>query len=64
MRSFSYLRADDIDRKEVRNGARSPCGWVHKRAETDKEKVDQWVPLSADARAAVDPRRANESVLL
>ncbi len=45
------LRAENVDRK-ARPGA--PYGRILKRAETDKEGVEQWVPLSEPARAAID----------
>lgn len=45
------LRASDIDRKAT---ATRPNGRILKRGETDKEGVEMWVPLSADARAAVE----------
>lgn len=45
------LRAEDVDRKADKE---APFGRLRKRAETDKEKVDQWVPLSKDARSALD----------
>jgi len=49
--AICHLRAEDVDRT-ARSDA--PHGRIHKRGETDKERVDMWVPLSEDGRAALD----------
>jgi integrase len=54
------LLASDVD---LVPGQSSPHGRIHKRAETDKESVDQWVPLSEPARVALEAvRRINPVV--
>lgn len=45
------LRAADIDLTQRPDG---PYGRIHKREDSDKEDVDQWVPLSSGGRRAVD----------
>lgn len=45
------IRGSDIDRRRFEN---APHGRLRKREESDKVGVDQWVPLSEDARAALD----------
>lgn len=45
------LRAADVDRKAFPT---APHGRIHKRAESDKEGEDAWVPMSATTRAAID----------
>ena len=46
------LRASDFDLRRFKDVA--PHGRVRKSEETDKVGVEQWVPLSTSARAAVD----------
>lgn len=43
--------ASDFDRRTSKT---APHGRLRKRGAVDKEGVEQWVPLSADARAALD----------
>lgn len=45
------LRATDVDRGTT---DATPHGRIRKRAATDKEGVEMWVPLSPAARAALD----------
>ncbi|MGH7662754.1 MAG: hypothetical protein ACRENI_00415, partial [Gemmatimonadaceae bacterium] len=45
------LRASDADRQAA---AVAPFGRLRKRGECDKEGVEQWVPLSAAGRSAID----------
>lgn len=45
------IRASDLD---LSARPASPHGRILKRAESDKRGVEMWVPLSPDARAAVD----------
>lgn len=45
------LQMTDIDRKPAAN---APFGQIHKRADSDKEGVDVWLPLSESCRVAVD----------
>lgn len=49
--ALCQLRACDVDR---RKGPLTPHGAIFKRPETDKEGAGGWVPMSKDARAAVD----------
>lgn len=49
--AICQLHASDIDRRTDED---APFGRIRKRAETDKENVDAWIPLSRDTRAAVD----------
>lgn len=49
--ALRQLRGSDIDLK-ARPG--SPRGRILKRQETDKVGVEAWVPLSVDARAAIE----------
>ncbi|HEY6223222.1 MAG TPA: tyrosine-type recombinase/integrase, partial [Gemmatimonadales bacterium] len=49
--AICQLRADDVDRRKHPS---APHGRILKRGETDKEGVEQWVPLSQDARRALD----------
>jgi integrase len=46
------LRGSDVDRAKVPPLA--PNGRILKRSDVDKEGVQMWVPLSPDARAAID----------
>lgn len=50
--AICQLRARDLDLRRFRKVA--PHGRILKREETDKVGVEQWVPLSKAARAAVD----------
>jgi integrase len=45
------LRASDYDRKAT---PETPNGRLRKRGEFDKEDVEMWVPLSIDARTAIE----------
>jgi hypothetical protein len=45
------LLASDVD---LRSYPRAPYGRIRKREETDKERVEMWVPMSRLARAAVN----------
>lgn len=45
------LRADDIDRTKR---PEAPNGRLRKRRATDKQGVDQWVPMTAAVRASID----------
>lgn len=49
--AICQLRADDIDRAARPD---TPHGRIRKRRQTDKQKVDQWVPLTASLRASLD----------
>lgn len=49
--ALRMIRASDLD---LSTRPASPHGRILKRAESDKKGVEMWVPLSADARAAVD----------
>jgi integrase len=49
--AICQLRASDIDRRPA---PQAPLGRIRKAAPFDKEGVEQWLPLSPDARAAVD----------
>lgn len=49
--ALCQLRAEDVDRTA---GPFAPHGRILKRAETDKARVEMWVPLSEDARTALD----------
>jgi integrase len=54
------LTAADID---LRKSATAPHGRIHKAGESDKEGVDMWVPLSSDARRAIDRIRKLNPVI-
>ena len=58
--ALCQLRASDID---TRKGTHTPRGRIHKYWKTDKEEVDQWVPMSADVRAAVNLLRQRSPVV-
>jgi hypothetical protein len=49
--AICQLWASDIDRW---TSATAPHGRIRKRGEVDKEGVEMWVPMSEDARRAVD----------
>jgi hypothetical protein len=49
--AIRQLWASDIDRS---SSGTAPHGRVRKRGEVDKERVEMWVPMSEDARRAVD----------
>ena len=49
--AIGSLRACDVDLKPQ---GKAVYGRVHKRGEHDKKRRDRWVPLSADARAAIE----------
>ena len=49
--ALCQLRASDVDRKAAKD---APFGRILKREETDKANVHMWVPLSRDARTAID----------
>ena len=49
--AICQLRASDIDRS---TSSTAPHGRIRKRGEVDKEGVDMWVPMSSEARRAVD----------
>jgi len=49
--ALCQLRADDVDRTA---GPFAPHGRIFKRGDTDKTRVEMWVPLSKEARAALD----------
>jgi integrase len=58
--AICQLVATDLDLK-ARPSA--PNGRIRKRADADKEGVEMWVPLSSDARAAIDRiRRAKPAI--
>ena len=49
--AICQLRASDVDRKATKD---APFGRILKREETDKANIQMWVPLSCDARAAIE----------
>lgn len=49
--AICQLKAEDIDRKAR---PKAPNGRILKRSETDKERVEMWLPLSEDTRRALD----------
>lgn len=49
--ALRQLRAADLD---LSRRPEAPNGRILKREETDKQGVEMWVPLSGDARAALD----------
>lgn len=49
--AICHLQASDYDPAEAET---APFGRLRKRGAVDKEGVDMWVPLSSDARAAID----------
>ncbi len=49
--AIAQLRGEDVDR---RKRPAAPHGRIKKRRETDKEGVEMWVPLSPEARTALD----------
>lgn len=53
-------KASDLDLKKTKT---APYGRIHKRGETDKEGADEWVPLSKEARAAIDMLRKRNPVI-
>jgi integrase len=54
------LQASDFD---FAKSSKAPHGRIRKRGDVDKEGVDMWVPLSPDARAAVDRiRKVNPAI--
>lgn len=52
--AICQLAASDVDLKK---SPAAPHGRIHKAGESDKEGVDMWIPLSPDARAAIDQVR-------
>jgi hypothetical protein len=49
--ALCQLWASDVD---LRRGRRTPYGRIRKRGAVDKEGVEMWVPLSPDARRAIE----------
>jgi len=58
--AICQLHASDFDRRTSEN---TPFGRIRKRAETDKENVEMWVPLSQGTRAAVEGALAANAVV-
>jgi hypothetical protein len=54
------LWASDVDRRKTK---RAPYGRIRKRGTVDKEGVEQWVPLTKEARAAVDQVQERNAVV-
>jgi integrase len=49
--AICQLRASDVDRRPA---PQAPLGRIRKAGRFDKEGIEQWLPLSAAARAAID----------
>ncbi len=58
--AICQIQAGDIDRRKHK---KAPYGRIRKRAETDKEGVDMWVPLSHEARVALERAQERNSVV-
>ena len=53
--AICQLRANNVD---LATDKLAPYGRIHKCGEVDKEGVDEWVPMSESARAAIDRIRS------